>query len=390
MHTSNRTQLRPDPMTVLHVDDEPGLVELAAEFLEREADGLEVETATSPTEGIERLSEVEIDCIVSDHDMPGMDGLEFLDHIREDHDIPFILFTGRGSEEIASEAISRGVTDYLQKSTGPNQYTVLANRVSNAVSQHRSHRALQEREESLQRAQRIANIGNWDWDIENGDLYWSEQIYRIFGVDPDVFGSTYEAFLDFVHPLDRKAVEDAVEAALEENREYSIDHRIVTADGEERIVHEQAEVVRDEAGHPIAMNGTVQDITDRVERDQELGTFRKAVEHAGHSIYWTDSDGTIRYVNQAFEEITGYSAEDAVGKTPSILKSGVHDEAFYSDLWETITGGEVWQAEVINERKSGERYRVEQTIAPIMTETGEIGRFVAVNAELSDGTNITD
>ena len=105
---------------VLHVDDEPNILDLTATFLEREGENIAVETATSATEGLDRLTEgdfesgVPFDCIVSDYDMPGMNGLEFLEAVREEHpDLPFILFTGEGSEEIASEAITAGVSDYL-------------------------------------------------------------------------------------------------------------------------------------------------------------------------------------------------------------------------------------------------------------------------------------
>ncbi|WP_167837351.1 PAS domain S-box protein [Halosimplex halophilum] len=122
----------------------------------------------------------------------------------------------------------------------------------------------------------------------------------------------------------------------------------------------------------------------RKRAEEELRTFRKAVEHAGHSVYVTDTDGTIEYVNPTFERVTGYSAEEAVGADPSILNSGEHDPDFFADLWETIRDGEVWTGEVRNRRKSGEPYVVNQTIAPIADGSGDIERFVAVNDEITD------
>jgi signal transduction histidine kinase/CheY-like chemotaxis protein len=122
---------------VLHVDDDPAFAELAATFLEREDDRIEVLTATSAEAGLDRLDEG-IDCIVSDYDMPGLNGIEFLERVRAaDDDRPFVLFTGKGSEEIASEAISAGVTDYVQKSPGNEQYEILVNRIVNAVEARR-------------------------------------------------------------------------------------------------------------------------------------------------------------------------------------------------------------------------------------------------------------
>lgn len=119
------------------------------------------------------------------------------------------------------------------------------------------------------------------------------------------------------------------------------------------------------------------------EADVRVRSFKRAVEQAGHSIYITDTDGTIRYVNPAFEEVTGYTASEAIGRTPRILKSGEHDAAFYDGLWDTITSGEVWQSEIINRRTDGDRYVVNQTIAPIVVD-GDIERFVAVNADITD------
>ncbi|MFB6130408.1 MAG: response regulator [Salinigranum sp.] len=103
-----------EPIRVLHVEDDPEFADLTATFLERENGQLGVATAASASEGLARIRSDDVDCVVSDYDMPGRNGIEFLESVREVRPgLPFILFTGKGSEEVASEAISAGVTDYL-------------------------------------------------------------------------------------------------------------------------------------------------------------------------------------------------------------------------------------------------------------------------------------
>ena len=130
--------------------------------------------------------------------------------------------------------------------------------------------ALKKNRASLVEAQKIARLGNWDWDIVNNTLHWSDEIYRIFGIKPDEFGATYESFVNFVHPNDREFVKNAVNMALYAKRTYNIDHRIVRPDGTERIVHEQADIKFNEAGNPIYMIGTVQDVTDTRKMEAEF------------------------------------------------------------------------------------------------------------------------
>lgn len=131
----------PEPVRVLYVDDTPGYAETAATFLERDEELDTVVTETNPHDAIDRLDDESIDCVVSDYDMPEVNGLELLGLIREKHqDIPFVLVTGQGDEEVASEAISAGVTDYFRKQQGFEQYAVLANRITNAVEQRRRER----------------------------------------------------------------------------------------------------------------------------------------------------------------------------------------------------------------------------------------------------------
>ncbi|MXV63256.1 GAF domain-containing protein [Natronorubrum sp. JWXQ-INN-674] len=140
------------PITVLIVDNEPGFANLAGEMLERERDSIVAESATKAEEALEALENRQIDCIVSDYEMPTMTGLELLERVRDvDPDLPFILFTGRGSEEIASEAIAAGVTQYLQKEAGKEQYALLANQITNAVSQYRTETELRESERRYER-----------------------------------------------------------------------------------------------------------------------------------------------------------------------------------------------------------------------------------------------
>lgn len=127
---------------------------------------------------------------------------------------------------------------------------------------------LQRSQDSLARAQHIAHLGNWDWDITKNELLWSDEVYRIFGLAPQQFEATYEAFLGYVHPDDREYVSQSVNRAFYEGKPYSIDHRIVRPDGSERTVHEEAEVTFDQAGKPVRMVGTVHDIT-RLKRAEE-------------------------------------------------------------------------------------------------------------------------
>lgn len=123
---------------VLHVDDEPDFAETTAAVLEHGHERIEVTTETSASDGLDHLTDEVVDCVVSDYDMPDVDGLEFLESVREEHpNLPFILFTGEGSEQLASEARSAGVTDYLHKEGGTEQYERLATRIGNVVTRHR-------------------------------------------------------------------------------------------------------------------------------------------------------------------------------------------------------------------------------------------------------------
>jgi PAS domain S-box-containing protein len=127
------------------------------------------------------------------------------------------------------------------------------------------------------------------------------------------------------------------------------------------------------------------DLQDVPGRGLDSTWFERVVEAAGHAIFITDFDGRIIYVNPAFEEMTGYDAADALGYTPDLLNSGYHDADYFRRLWRTIFAGEVWQAEIVNQRAGGDLYIANQTIAPIAgAEDDSISHFVAIQTDITE------
>ncbi|MBP1619416.1 MAG: response receiver sensor protein serine/threonine phosphatase, family [Acidobacteria bacterium] len=143
--------------------------------------------------------------------------------------------------------------------------------------------------------------------------------------------------------------------------------------------------LKDVAGRLIGGVVVFRDITD-AKRAQELSQqLSSAVEQAADSVFITDRAGVIGYVNPAFEATTGYSREEAVGRTPAILRSGLQPPEYYASLWATITGGEPFKGTVINRKRSGEHFYAEQTITPMKdVSTGEITHFVSVMRDMTE------
>jgi len=179
-----------------------------------------------------------------------------------------------------------------------------------------SYAELQKGEQRLYRAQAIAHLGSWELDLVDNRLVWSDEAYRIFGLRPQEFPATYEAFLEAVHPDDRALVHDAYSKSLQEGVDsYEVHHRIIRRDsGEIRYVHEKCQHVRDEAGKVIASNGMVHDITERKQAEDEArrskGQLHNIIDVSPIPFAINDVNENISYLNAAFTQTFGYDLRD--------------------------------------------------------------------------------
>ena len=337
---------------ILFVDDDPDLADLAVMFLEQEDERFAIETAGDARAGLARLAETSIDCIVSDYEMPGPTGIEFLREVRrESPDLPFILYTGRGSEEVASEAISAGVTDYLQKQVGTGQYTILANRIGNAVDAHRAARRAERTKTLLDHTETLADVGGWEIDVTSGPPYRGIQtdgLYRIHELPPDASLHLAEG-LDYVHPDDRDHVQALVDRLLEEGEPFETEGRLITGRGNVRWAHTVGMPVVDD-GRVVKYRGAMVDITERKRREQELESAKARLQqHRDYTdamldaipdvFYVLDRQGRFQRWNESLRRIGGYDDDEIADMTASDFVAPRHREAVEAAIEEVFETG---------------------------------------------------
>ncbi|WP_082238231.1 response regulator [Halorubrum tebenquichense] len=311
--TSSLSQMEPElqSIRVLHVDDEPDVAELTATYLKRKDDRFSIEAATSAADGLTQLAEGTFDCIISDYDMPGQNGIQFLTKVRDEYpEIPFILFTGKGSEEVASEAISAGVTDYLQKESGTEQYELLANRVLNAVDGHRTQQLAQEQTRQLETlisnlpgmVYRCRNDPAWPMETVDGDVedltgYRADRLE-----DNDVLWGT-----EIIHPDDREPMWNTVQEGLSGDGSFEVTYRIVTKNGTTKWMWERGRGIYSADGDLEALEGFITDITEQQEREQELeetnAVLSTVFETATVGILAEDENRNVLTVNERALEL---------------------------------------------------------------------------------------
>lgn len=308
LNALSRIEAASQTVNILHVDDDEPFRELTAEALQRERDEFDIISVSSASEALERLTDEEVDCIVSDYDMPEMDGIEFLTAVRERYpELPFVLFTGKGSETVASEAFSTGATDYVQKSTSTSVYTVLAKSIENAVEKERTRRKHQRHLNAIENAEDGLAILN-----ENAEfVYANDQYLGMYGYDrAELIGEPW----DVVHPEnDRFALKETALPTVRAQGYWQGQTTGLCADGD--TFPRGTSVTATDTGELICV---ARDLSERHRREQELTRYQAIVNAVADPVYTLDEEGRFTFVNEAMVEKLGYPRDELLGKHASI------------------------------------------------------------------------
>ncbi len=196
-------------------------------------------------------------------------------------------------------------------------------------------------------------------------------------------------FKGLVHPDDLPLAFDLFGKFLQGQASGLFEVRIKARDGS-WLDGEFSGVQLVEKGRVTGVLGTARDVTQRKRESEERRRLAAAVQQSAEAIVVTDLQGTLEYVNPAFERITGYTASEVIGQNPRILKSGRHDADFYREMWETLKGGEVWSGRLVNRRRDGTLFEEDATISPVRDPLGRIEHFVAVKRDVTQEAAIEE
>jgi PAS domain S-box-containing protein len=401
-------------MNLLIVDDH--LINLKLLRTQLEAESHVVFEAHDGVDALALLERQRVDVVISDILMPRMDGYQLCHEIRKHTrhcDLPIIIYTSTylspGDEKLA---LDMGADKYLKK---PVSVETLAAALHEVVAQ--PHAA--PRPDALQEVVMLKNYNerlvsklkekNTELQAQTEALRASDEHFRtLVETAPDaifiqtnrrfayvnaaamrLFGATRpeellgQPVLDRFHPDFRALVGERIRLLNEDRQPVtSVDEVCLTLAGSPKDVNISAIpfTYQNQNGALVF----VRDITARKRAEEEMNLQFSALSAAANAIVITDRAGKIEWVNPSFTKLTGYSADEAIGRTPRFLKSGQHPPEFYAGLWQTILAGHVWHGELVNKRKDGQLYNVEMTITPVRGADGQIVHFVDIKQDVTE------
>jgi len=292
-----------------------------------------------------------------------------------------------GSMSMLTDITKRKEAETKLKETLDNLENLVKERTAEL---EKAYKSLKESENSLAEAQRMAHLGHWDWDIVTDEIYWSNEVSRILGLDPQKFGVTYNTFLSYVHPEDRKYVNNAVIEALN-GKPYRIDHRIISADGEERVVHSRGEVIFDEKNSPVRMKGIAQDITERkkTERALELSEerYRIITEQTGQLVYDCDIKEEATDWAGNIKELTGFASGEFGSMSLKSWLSRIHPEdrkRLLESYKKYLRSGDAYSTEYRFRKKNEEYIYFEDNGICLKDEKGNVNRILGVIKDITE------
>ena len=290
---------------LLYIENEP----LLRDQFEKAVDplGYSLEFAQNGKEGLAQYAETPYDVVAVAIRLPDMSGTVIAQSLlSEKPELPLLLVTGRRDEPLAVEALGLGVVSYVIEDQGkinlaliPSILRSMLERAGQMRKRIEIERTLRETEARLNEAQRIAGFGSWDRDLQTNEIWWSDEVYRIFGVTRKLRRLSLEDFLSFIHPVVRERFAKIRKRAIEEGGEFDVTLRILQQTGSERVGRFNGVVTRDSSGEPRRLSGTVQDLTER-NRTEEL--LAMIIESIPEGLAYYDADDRLVLANSKMKD----------------------------------------------------------------------------------------
>ena len=366
---------------VLIVDDEKLMRALLRDALEE--GGFGISEASNGLEALEIARRIHPDLILLDVIMPDMDGFEVCSRLREIpamHHVPVLMVTASEDREVAERAYAAGATDFIPK---PINAAHLRHHVRYMLRASLNVEELRQKEERLAHAQRLARLGNWEWERGEDRLRLSEESRRILAVADGSASLSLSAYLGRIHPQERETIRRGLDQLWQGGSPLDLDFRLRRPDGTERFVHGQADRVVDAGGEAVRLVGTIQDISDRRRIEEKLILAGKVFDNSGDMILITDLQARVVDVNHTFCRLTGYGRQEVVGWSLGDLLSGQHDPGFYRRIWQAVTDKGYWQGEVWIRRQDGESFPALVSVNAARNEGEEHTHYVFTATDLS-------
>jgi len=248
----------------------------------------------------------------------------------------------------------------------------------------------------LNESQQVGQLGGWKLDLKTGELFWTDETYRIHETTPEEFDPTVDAGVDFYLPESKDILSKALDEAINNGTGYDLELETYTTKGRKIDIRTTCSVTQEE-GVPIRLTGIFQDIsvqksnqrkleksnTELANANAALTLAASVFSHAGESIIITETTGKIIDVNSAFTTLTGYSHADVIGQNPRILKSVRQLPKFYDDMWRVLQEEGYWSGEIWNKRKNGEVYAEMKTISAVRNEHGITTHYISLANDIT-------
>lgn len=249
---------------------------------------------------------------------------------------------------------------------------------------------LKKSEKQLERAQAIAHIGSWEWDIHSNKVSWSDEIYRIYGYQPGEIEPDYEAVKKAMHPDSIKAFLDAIDSALNGERPFDMEYSFLRRDGKVSILHTKGEVIRDSAGIPVKMFGVVQDITLRKRIEDTLKEserrFRETLTTINMITVQLDTNGDILFANELLSKLSGWEKDEIVGHNwmdifvPAEIRDRIRSLHHDNCMSGTIT--DYYDNEIV--LRNGQRRLITWSNSRLMDPEGNVIGITSIGADITE------